>query len=229
MQRTESVEVKRVFPSELALLLGLVGNSFAVAVVAKSNLGLTTTSLVSFALHQALPAVTIGTWNYLIQCGFIAALILLLRRVKAGYVLCFVLAVVYGNLIDLFVLLLAPLPVTWPLRVSYYLVGNGIMVMGITLLVRCRLPILPLDTFTRDLSAHFGQSLKAVRTAVDSGCFLAAAAVGFSAVRAFPGIGPGTVVSTLLIGTLVGRFSAAVDRSFRFAPYFPAMEKLIEE
>lgn len=228
-QSAAVAQAKMRFPSELALLIGLVGNSFAIAILNKSNFGLTTTSLFSLVMSKAVPSLSLGTWSYLIQIAMIVGLAIYIRRVKVGYVLSFVLAILFGLLVDLFSFLIAPLPgVLWA-RLFYYFLGTGILVMGIAFFVRSRLPALPVDTFTRDLTAHLQVPFKRIRTTLDVICFGLSVAVGLLATHGLPGIGIGTVISTLVVGTLAGRLSALLDKTFTFAPLLASAGRLIEE
>lgn len=222
-------QAKMRFPSEIALLIGLVGNSFAVAILAKSNLGLTTTSLFSYVLSKAVPAVSLGTWSYLLQIAMMIGLAVYIRRVKIGYALSFVLAILFGLLVDFFSFVVAPLPSMLSIRIVYYLVGTGMLVVGISFFIRSRLPALPVDTFTRDLTAYLRIPFKKVRTTLDVICLVLSVGVGLLAVHALPGIGIGTVLSTFLVGTLVGRLSAMLDKHLEFAPALRSADRLIEE
>ena len=191
----EEVFIKKRFSGELALILGIVINSFSVALFLKSNAGMSTISLTSYILNLVFPVLTIGTWNYLIQWIMIGALILILRKVKVGYLLSFVLAIIFGTLLDFFHVCLQGLPDGIGFRIFYFIFAFSMCAIGTTFLIRCKIPVLPSDTFMRDVSNYFHTTIKMVKTPFDVFCLILSAVLGFLYTGEFPGIGIGTVIN----------------------------------
>ncbi len=208
------------FYGEFALILGLLINACAVAFFAKSDLGMSTLALASFVLNGAFPRLSYGTWNYLIQCALILVLVLLIRKVAPSFVFSFFLAIVYGLLIDLFSFLIAGLPVSIPARALYYLIGFSGIAMGTAFLIQSEMPILPFDTFMKEISAHFLIPYKKLRTWFDISTIVISAGLGYWRLGHIVGIGVGTLLNALFTGLAVSRVAKILDGRFKFVPRF---------
>lgn len=210
----------RRFYGEFALLLGLLVNACAVAFFAKSDLGMSTLSLASFVMSRIFPRFSLGTWSYIIQCALIVVLVLLIRKVAPGFIFSFFLAILYGLLIDLFSFFIAGLPFSIRARVIYYLIGFSGLSTGTAFLIQSEMPILPFDTFMREISAHFSIPYRTLRTWFDLSTVAISAALGYWRLGSFVGIGAGTLLNALFIGLAVSRVAKFLDRRYRFAPRF---------
>ena len=60
---------KRIMLSEFALAIGIVMDAVAVALITKSNLGITAVSALPYTLDQSFPVLSYGTWYYIFQIG----------------------------------------------------------------------------------------------------------------------------------------------------------------
>ncbi len=207
-----------VLPGEIALLLGLVINSLAVTLLVKSGFGISVVSSVPYILYLAVPALSLGTWNALIQCAWMLLLSLYLGRFRPGYILSFGLAAVFGYMLDLWTLALSPLPLALPFRLLWFVLGLFSMATGIAFLVRCGLPVLPFDTVTRELVAVKGWSVRAARTRFDLTNLVLGLALSLGLLGRIDGIGVGSVVCALLLGTVAGAVTDRLDRSLTIRP-----------
>ncbi len=217
---------RRPFYGELALLLGLAVNACAVAFLAKSDLGMSTLALASYVLNKVFPRFSYGTWNYLIQCSMMIVLVLLVRKINLGFILSFGLAIFYGLLIDTFSSMIAGLPASLAVRGVYYLLGFSGLSLGTALLIRCEMPILPFDTFMKEISVHFKIAYKALRTSFDLSAIAVSALLGYWKLGSFAGIGIGTLLNALFIGMSVSYAARSLDASFRFKPRFRKLGNL---
>ena len=211
---------------ELALIIGLLVNSFSVTLYAKSDVGMSTISLTAYVLSLVFSDFSFGTWSYIIQCSLVVVLVGLLRTMKVGYAISFGLAVAYGMMIDVFYQFVLKLSDTLPLHIVYYVVGFCGLAVGTCLLLKCRIPILPFDTFTRDISGHFHISYKVIRTTVDLSCLMFSAVLGFFFIGSCKGIGIGTVVNALFMGMAVSKVSDFFDTRVSFQPVWSWLAKL---
>ena len=212
------MQERKVFPGELALLLGLVCNSLGVSIMVKSGFGISSISSVPYVLSRIWQGLSFGVWNYLFQSALIAVLMLLVRRFKAGYVLSFFLAVCFGYMIDFFDCITAGLPTGATWHTFYFLVSFCLLAVGICLLFKCGVPILPIDTFTRDITAHFHIPYPVVKTLFDLVCLAVTCALSLLLLQRIVGVGVGTVLCAFVTGkcvSLVGRF---LDQRFVFVP-----------
>lgn len=217
---------KKLFPGELALLLGLIINSISVTLFAKSKAGMSTIALASYVLNLVFSFFSFGTWNYIVQCTMIIFLVILTKQIKKGYVISFFLAILYGSLIDLFNIIISTLPDTLPLYFLYYCVGFCGMALGTCLLFRCCMPVLPFDTFTRDISLKFNISYKKIRTGFDISSLVLSSALCLIFIGSIKGVGIGTVINALMMGMAVSAVSNIFNKKFYFKPVLKCFESL---
>ena len=211
-------QVKKLFTGEASLILGLIFNSISVTLLAKSDQGLSTISLITYVFSLVCSFLSFGTWSYIIQGSMVVILIIMLRKVKPGYAISFVIAAIYGGLIDFFNQYVKVLPDTTPLHILYYCVGFCGMAIGTCLLFRCCIPVLPFDTFTRDISNHFNIPYKNIRTGFDIFSVVISSVLSLIYIGSIEGIGVGTIINMLFMGMAVSTVSDILDKNFYFKP-----------
>ncbi len=106
--------MKRTFSTELAYVFGIVFVAWGVVLMEKADFGVSMVVAPAYLLYRWLsPAwsfVTFGMAEYCLQAVLLLAMCLLLRRFRVSYLFSFVTAVVYGFVLDAFMLLGAALP-----------------------------------------------------------------------------------------------------------------------
>ena len=143
---------KIVVRGELALVLAVLINSFAVAVTVYAGLGISPVSSFPYAVSLVFPFLTLGTWTYLFQGVLVITLMVLRKRFVPSYLFSFVAGFFFGKLLDVFGAWLPCLPYSWGWRIFYFVASCPVIALGIALSNRCKLPIIPTDLFARDLS-----------------------------------------------------------------------------
>lgn len=81
---------KIVVRGELALVLAVLINSFAVAVTVYAGLGISPVSSFPYAVSLVFPFLTLGTWTYLFQGVLVITLMVLRKRFVPSYLFSFV-------------------------------------------------------------------------------------------------------------------------------------------
>lgn len=123
--------MKRTFSTELAYVFGTVFVAWGVVLMEKADFGVSMVVAPAYLLYRWLsPAwsfVTLGMAEYCLQAVLLLAMCLLLRRFRVSYLFSFVTAVVYGFMLDAFMLHGAILPAgsAW-LRATYYALGMSL-------------------------------------------------------------------------------------------------------
>ena len=217
---------KKLFIGELALLMGLIINSFANTLMVKSGFGISSISSVPYTLSLVFDKITYGSWNYIFQCALIFILVLITKKFKVGYIVSFFLAIVFGNMIDFCnIFIMQKLPNNIIYNIIYFLISFSMLSVGMSLLLKCKTPVLPIDTFTRDLTEEFDINYKKVKTVFDLSCL--ATTIIFSVVflKGFEGIGIGTVICALITGKVVSFVNSFVDEHFYFKPMLSKKSK----
>jgi uncharacterized membrane protein YczE len=212
------MQTKKVFWGELALMAGITILSLGITLMIKSNFGITPVASLPFVLSKIITLISFGTWNYLLQIISIILLVALTRNIKTGYYLSLFIVIGFGYMLDLFEYLSGYLPVNLPLQVIYYILGFLGVAFGVCILIKSCMPILPFDTFVRDISSHFELSVKWVKTSFDLSCVILAIIFGLIFLGNIEGIGLGTLICALLTGKFVALFGQRLDRRYQFQP-----------
>lgn len=194
---------------EAALLLVLLLNSLAVDLMSKSDFGISTISSVPLIFSTAFPFLTFGTWNYIFQTLLVVTLMILKRSFCPGYLFSFVVGIGFGKMLDVHNAWLQMLPDAMPLNAVYFIAGFVLMCFGICLANNCMLPIIPTDTFPRDLSEILNKKYKVIKTSFDLTCLTTTVVLSLTILHRLYGIGFGTVFCAFVTGkgvSLVQKF-----------------------
>ena len=191
---------KIIVRGELALVLAVLINSFAVAVTVYAGLGISPVSSFPYAVSLVFPFLTLGTWTYLFQGVLVITLMVLRKRFVPSYLFSFVAGFFFGKLLDVFGAWL-PCPV---------------IALGIALSNRCKLPIIPTDLFARDLSEIIRKPYAKVKTTMDLTCVAVSIVLTVVGTGTLKGVGIGTVVAALTYGRTAGLIGNLIDKKFYF-------------
>ncbi len=232
---------------ELAWVFGMVLVALGVSICSKADLGVSMIAAPAFLLSSALapnaPFFSVGVTEYLIQGVLLALLCLLIRRFRPRFLLAFLVAVLYGYLLDLFLLLLgtAPIEALW-LRYLLLLVGDAITALGVACFFRTYLPLQVYELFVAETARRFGFAIPKVKWAFDLSLLalslllaftLFGDAATFSLARigseSFHYIGVGTVLTTLINSPLIAAAGKLLDRLFDPSPRFPQLHAALTE
>lgn len=219
-----------MFSGELALCLGLIFNSFATTLMVESGFGIASISSVPYTLSLVFNKITFGIWNYSFQCFIIFLLVLITKKFKKQYIISFFLAVVFGYLIDFFNIFVPKLPNNIFFNTIYFVISFFILSLGICFLLRCTMPILPIDTFTREIPVHFNSSYKVIKTRFDLISLAITIILSIVFLKEFKGIGLGTLLCALTTGKVVSYIVSFIDKKYYFkATLFKNNKDKIEE
>lgn len=223
--------MKRIFYTEAAYVLGIAILALGTALMSIGDLGMSVVVAPAYVLYlkgaEILGWFTFGMAEYLLQGALLLLLSLMLRKFRVRYLLSIGTAVLYGLLLDGFVMLTGWIPAdSFPVRLLCYGVGELACVAGITLLFYTYLPQAVYELIIKEVSVKYGWSIGRVKTAYDCVSCLAAIILSLVLFGNLQGIGVGTVVCTLINGWLIGRCSKWLEKHFRFTDRFalPALK-----
>ncbi len=212
-------ETKHVFPSEIAFLVGLFLTSTSICVFLKSGLGITVISSVPLELHYIIPSIDYGMWNFIYFLFILLLTIILVRHVRKSYVVSIFLGLGYGVIIDVMQPLIDSLPSGGiPLQAVYFAVSMFIISLGLAMFMRCGMPLLPFDTFMRDMILTYRIPYRNLKTLFDIICLLTSIVLSLLFLDGIVGIGVGTIVSALFTGICTSKMIGLLDRYFVFSP-----------
>ena len=226
-------KVRRVFPAELAYLLGLVGIALGCALMEHADWGVSMVVAPAYLVYRALslrlPFFTFGMAEYALQALLLLVMILILRRVKLWYLFSFATAFLYGLVLDGLMIPAALLPATTAARLVCYAAGMLFCSAGVSLMFHTYIAPEVYELFVYELCARFGWRIPVCKTIYD----LVSCAVGvalsflFFGFGHFEGVKLGTVVCALLNGSVIGLFSRFFEKRWDFAPRCARLYKLM--
>lgn len=205
-----------VWRGEIALLVAVVINSFAVVLMLYSGAGISAISSVPYAFSDVLPQLSLGTWTYLFQGLLVLSLMILRKRFVVEYLFSFVVGFLFGELMDLHELWIPLLPKGLGWQTLYFIISYLLIAIGIALSNRCDLPIIPTDLFPRELSDITGISYPKIKISFDVICLAVTAGLTFLCLGHLDGLGIGTVIAAFTTGKAVGIVGDFLDKQVRF-------------
>jgi len=218
---------KIVLYAEILFLSGLILISLSIALMVKADLGISVASSVPYVISLRFPALSFGTWSYLVQGVLVATLVLIVRKVRLAYLLSFGVSVVFGILLDVFGLWLAPLVLSGHMARGVLFVASLFLIsLGIACFVASRLPLLPYDLFVKELAAHTSKSFRLCKTLFDLSCLTFSVLFLLVFVRRLSGIGIGSLLSALLLGSLSGFWLVLIGRHVTVRPLLNLTRRL---
>ena len=177
---------KIVVRGELALVLAVLINSFAVAVTVYAGLGISPVSSFPYAVSLVFPFLTLGTWTYLFQGVLVIMLMVLRKRFVPSYLFSFVAGFFFGKLLDVFGAWLPCLPYSWGWRIFYFVASCPVI------------------------------AYPKVKTTMDLTCVTVAAVLTVVGTGTLKGVGVGTIVAALTYGRTAGLIGNLIDKKFYF-------------
>lgn len=210
---------KKVFPCEIALLEAMIINPLCVSLLVKSNLGVSTLSSVPLAISKVLNQISYGNWNFIFQSGILIVLMIITHKKLKSCIVSFGLAYVFGILIDFYEYSLSFFPDTLSFRIIYFIIGFIVITYGASLFILCQYPILPFDSFVRDISDYFHLKIKYVKTCFDFVSVITTMLIGLLFLDEIVGIGIGTILGALFTGVITQKVVDYLKEHFEFKKY----------
>lgn len=206
-------------PGELALFTAVILNSLGIALMTKSNFGISSISSVPYVFSKAFSILSFGTWNYIFQTILIISLMILRKKFKFGYIFSFVMGLTFGKMIDVDELWVCFLPDSLTWHIIYFIISFFIIAFGICLSNNSMLPIIPTDTFPRDLSSIIKKPYKYIKTTFDICCLTTTIIISLFILHKAVGVGVGTVICALTTGKIVSLIQSFLDKHVEFYRY----------
>ena len=227
---------KITFYTELAYFVGLILLAAGTALMERADLGISMVVAPAYLIHlklvTVLPFYSFGMSEYVFQAFLIAALALILKKFKRGFIFSFATAVIYGFMLDGLMSLAALIPAEGLLvRVPIYAAGVVICAAGVAMLFKTYIPPEAYELFVKEIAAKTGRDVSLVKTVYD----IASCAVGVALSFAFFGFGVfkgvkwGTLICALVNGPIIGAFSKLYDRAFGFSDALPGLKAFFEK
>ena len=219
---------KPVLYTEVAYGLGMVGLSLSVALMTRADFGVSMVVAPAYLLYLKVnslwPTFTFGMAEYLLQGALLVATALAVKKLRPYFLFSFVTAVVYGLLLDGWMLLTAQLPAdAFGLRILWYVLGILLGAASIACFFKTYIAPEAYELLVKELAEKLNKPTHRVKTVYD--CVSCALSVllsfAFFGFGRFEGVKLGTVICALVNGLLIGRFTAFMDRRFEYKDALP--------
>lgn len=94
---TDAHMTQRIMYGEVALIVAVCINSFAVVLMLYSGAGISAISSVPYAFSEVLPKLSLGTWTYIFQGLLVLTLMILRKKFVPQYLCSFIVGFSSGN------------------------------------------------------------------------------------------------------------------------------------
>ena len=219
---------KPTFSNELAYVVGMILVAFSVACMEKADFGVSMVVAPAYLLHLKISPTysffTFGMAEYTLQAVLLVVMILILRKFRLSYFFSFVTAVLYGFILDFWIMLFEKFDASqfW-FRIVLYLAGIIIGAFGISLFFHSYISPEVYELFVKEVSKKLGMDINKFKTIYD--CTSCALSVVLSFVffgfGHFEGIKWGTVICALCNGFIISIASKFFDSHFEFKDCLP--------
>lgn len=204
----------------LWFVLGVLINSFGVALITQAALGTSPISSIPYVLSLRFP-ITLGEFTFILNLVYILGQIVLLRRVfQPIQLLQIAVNVIFSAFIDVSMNLLSWLqPDHIAVKLIALILGCAILGVGISIEVAPDVLVVPGEGIVRAMTQVSGKRFGSVKVLFDCTLVAIALILSFLFFHGLNGLGLGTVISALIIGRFVNLYN-------RYLPLIPYLRGL---
>ena len=204
----------------LWFVLGVLINSFGVALITQAALGTSPISSIPYVLSLRFP-ITLGEFTFILNLVYILGQIVLLRRVfQPIQLLQIAVNVIFSAFIDVSMNLLSWLqPDHIAVKLIALILGCAILGVGISIEVAPDVLVVPGEGIVRAMTQVSGKRFGSVKVFFDCTLVAIALILSFLFFHGLNGLGLGTVISALIIGRFVNLYN-------RYLPLIPYLRGL---
>lgn len=214
------------FYTEAVYIIGLALIAFGAALTTKSDFGISMVIapayLISLKVSEYISFFTFGMAEYLIQGLIIVFMMIIIRKFRFSYLISFLTAVIYGSMLDGFLVVLDLIPISTPARIVFYVSGLLLTAFGVAMMFKTYISPEAYELFVKEISNKYNLDISKFKTYYDCVSCLISIILSFLffGFGKFVGINVGTIISALLSGRLIGIFSKFLDNKFNFVDKF---------
>ncbi len=211
---------KMKISNELIYVLAVVVLSFATAMLAAADLGLSMVVAPAYIVSLKAGFLTFGQAEYIVQGMLFILFCILAGRVRVWYFFAFASGLIYGAVLDFWRMviphfnpeLFAPGSLPLSLRIIYFAVGFLLNSLGVALYFKTYFYPQVYEFFVKGISKRYNIPLPRFKIGFDMTCLVIAAVLSFVLFHGFVGIGAGTVVLAFGNGPLIGFYGRWMDK-----------------
>lgn len=190
----------------LIYFTGILLVSAGIVLCKKCNLGISPISSIPFVLEDVIP-LSFGTLTMLFHLVNILLQSILGRTINLKIVLQIPIAIIFGQVINLFQNLLNFHADTWYIQILALVLSVIFTALGMVCMIHMQLIQNPPDGLVHLISQKSGKELGKVKIIYDISCVLISVAISLYFFGDIRGFGLATIVSALAVGRLVTFFT----------------------
>ncbi len=215
--------MKKISVNNLFIFLtGLICLSLGVVLVVKSDLGVSVATSVPYVFSLHFTNITFGQWNYIAHGTSLLLLVIIVKKLTVKYLMSFIVAFLFGLAIDFFTFILTSVMIESLLeKVIVFIVGSIVISIGVAGFMKSNYPILPFDTFVKEVTLAKNIRYPKFKTGFDLVCFT----ISFTASMIFfgkiYGLHIGTLVSAVILGSMIGACLDFMNKHIEGKAIFP--------
>ena len=200
--------LKTYLPRYLWFLVGVLINSFGVALITRAALGTSPISSLPYVLSFRFP-VTLGQFTFAMNLFFILGQVLLLRRdFQPIQLLQVAVNAVFSAFIDVSMGLLSWLEISsLPMAVLVLALGCAVLAFGISVEVAPRVLMVPGEGIVQAIAAVTGWRFGNVKVGFDAALVATALVLSLLFFHRLQGLEAGTILSALAVGRFVNLYN----------------------
>ena len=232
--------------SELLWVMGIIFVALGVAICGKADLGVSMIAAPAFIVNEAIAPLwsgfSVGMVEYIIQGILLVLMCAIVRKFNWRYLIAFLVAVIYGYTLNLFLWLLkwVTIDAVW-LRWVMLIIGDVTTALGVACFFKTFMPLQVYELFVSETAARFNLKISKVKSIFDISLLVISIVLAFTLFgdvttfdwssiycQSFHSIGLGTIVTTLINSPLISFWSRTLDKTFEPTARFAKLEKLFK-
>lgn len=232
--------------SELMWVFGIVLVALGVCICKKANLGVSMIAAPAFIIYDAVESLwsgfSVGMLEYLVQGLLLIILCVAVQRFNWRYLLAFLVAVIYGYVLDLWLLIFGEDPfggvaISWVMLI----VGDIITAAGVACFFRTYMPLQVYELFVAEFADRYKFKVNKTKWGFDISCLVISIVLALSLfgdvktfdwssilISSYHNIGLGTLVTTIINAPIITIIGKGLDSIFEYNPLFPRLEKVLK-
>jgi len=208
--------------NEFIYLLATAILSFATAMLAAADMGMSMVVAPAYIISLKVPFLTFGQAEYIVQGTLFIIFCILMRKVKPLYFFSFASGLIYGAMLDFWRMVIphfnpglyVPGSFSLSLRIVYFFIGFLLNSLGVALYFKTYFYPQVYEFFVKGISHRFGISLSKFKIGFDMTCLVIAVSCSMLLFHKIIGIGIGTVILACCNGLLIGLYGKWMDSHF---------------
>lgn len=232
--------------AELMWILGTVFIALGVSLSMKANLGISMIAAPAFIIFEAISPymswLSVGVVEYVVQGIILIVMCLVIRKFRINFLFTFVAAIIYGYVLDMWILILGAEPFD-EIYLRWIMLFLGIIstALGVACFFRTYLPLQVYELFVSEVSNKYGLKIGRFKWVFDSSCFVIAIILAFTIfgdvttfdwstipTTSFHSIGLGTICTTIFTAPMIMVWSKLLSLIFDDTAIFPRFKEFLK-